>query len=201
MSQHIITLKSNINRYYRGKFAMKEKETLKNQEIFETVKKRAETLGIKSIVVASTEGKTGVKVAEIFKGYNVVVVTHSTGFSGKDKQELTPENRDLIIKAGGKILTTTHAFGGVGRAVRRKFNTYQTDEIIANTLRIFGQGTKVAIEIAIMAADSGLISTKEDIISMGGTGQGTDTALVLQATNVQDFFDIKVREIICKPWL
>lgn len=179
---------------------MKE-ESGKSQEIFEIVKKRAEELKIKSIVVASTQGKTGVKVTQIFKGFNVVVVTHSAGFAGKDAQELTPENRDLIIKAGGKILTTTHAFGGVGRAVRRKFNTYQTDEIIANTLRIFGQGTKVAIEIAMMAADSGLISVKEDVISIGGTGQGSDTALVLQAANVQDFFDVKVREIICKPWL
>lgn len=179
---------------------MKE-EAGKSKEIFEIVKKRAEELKIKSIVVASSSGKTGVKVAELFKGYNVVVVTHSTGFGGKDAQELTPENRDLIVKAGGKILTTTHAFGGVGRAVRRKFNTYQTDEIIANSLRIFGQGTKVAIEISMMAADSGLISTKEDIISIGGTGGGSDTALVLQAANVQDFFDIKVRETICKPWL
>lgn len=179
---------------------MKE-EIGKSQEIFEIVKKRADELKIKSIVVASTQGKTGVKAVQVFKGYNVVVVTHSSGFAGKDTQELTPENRDLIIKAGGKILTTTHAFGGVGRAVRRKLNTYQTDEIIANTLRIFGQGTKVAIEIAMMAADSGLISTKEDIISIGGTGQGADTALVLQAANVQDFFDVKVRETICKPWL
>ncbi len=179
---------------------MKE-EIGKSQEIFEIVKKRADELKIKSIVVASTQGKTGVKAVQVFKGYNVVVVTHSSGFAGKDAQELTPENRDLIIKAGGKILTTTHAFGGVGRAVRRKLNTYQTDEIIANTLRIFGQGTKVAIEIAMMAADSGLISTKEDIISIGGTGQGADTALVLQAANVQDFFDVKVRETICKPWL
>ncbi len=183
------------------KFGMKEKGADKSQEVFEIVKKRAEELGIKSIVVASTHGNTGVKAAEFFKGYNVLVVTHFQGFTGKDQQELTSENRDLIVKAGGKILTTTHAFGGIGRAVRKKFNTYQTDEIIANSLRIFGQGTKVAIEIAMMAADSGLISTKEDIISIGGTGGGSDTALVLQAANVQDFFDIKVRETICKPWL
>jgi len=101
-------------------------------------KERAETLGIKSIVVASTRGETGVKALEIFKGYNVVVVTHHTGFKEPDGQELTTENREKILKNGGKILTTTHALGGIGRAIRRKFNTYQYDEIIANTLRIFG---------------------------------------------------------------
>lgn len=166
-----------------------------------SVKKRAGELEIKSIVVASTKGETGARVAEGFKGYNVVVVTHSTGFVGEDIQELTKENRDRILKAGGKILTTTHAFGGLGRAVRRKFSTYQSDEIVANTLRIFGQGVKVAVEIALMAADSGLISVKENVISIGGTGGGADTAIVLQPVNVQDFFDVKVHEIIFKPWL
>jgi hypothetical protein len=169
--------------------------------MLDIVKKRAEELKIKSIVVATSKGETGAKVAETFKGYNVVVVTHSTGFVGPDIQELTPENRNRILKAGGKILTTTHAFGGLGRAVRRKFSTYQSDEIVANTLRVFGQGVKVAIEIALMAADSGLISVKEDAISIGGTGSSADTALVLKSANVQDFFDVKVHEIISKPWL
>jgi len=74
------------------------------------------------------------------------------------------------------VLTTTHAFGGIGLAIRRKFNAYQSDEIIANTLRIFSQGTKMTIEIALMAADSGLISIQEDIISIGWHGRGADTA-------------------------
>ena len=171
------------------------------QTVLNAVSKRAEEIGVRTILVASTRGVTGVKVAESFKGYNVVVVTHSTGFKGPDIQELTAENRERILKAGGKILTTTHAFGGLGRAIRRKFGTYQSDEIVANTLRVFGQGVKVAVEIALMAADSGLISLDEDVISIGGSGGGADTALVLRAANVQDFFDIKVHEIICKPWL
>jgi len=169
--------------------------------VLNAIKKRARELGVKTIVVASTRGDTGVKVAEAFSGYNVVVVTHSTGFTGADIQELEVQNRERILKAGGKILTTTHAFGGLGRAIRRKLGTYQYDEIVANTLRIFGQGVKVAVEIALMAADAGLISLNEDVISIGGTGGGADTALVLKPANVQDFFDIKVREIIVKPWL
>jgi hypothetical protein len=170
-------------------------------KVLTQAKKRAEELGLKTVLVASSTGQTGVKVAEFFKGYRVVVVTHSTGFTSPDTQELTAANQDSILKTGGQILTTTHAFGGLGRSVRRKLGTFQTDEIIANALRIFGQGTKVAIEIALMAADSGLINVNEDVISIGGTGRGADTALVLKPANVQDFFDIKVREIICKPWL
>ncbi len=174
---------------------------VENGDIFLLVKKRAEAIGIKTILVATTSGATGLRAADAFKGYNVVVVTHSHGFREKDKAELLPEYREKIVAVGGKILTTTHAFGGVGRAVRNKFNTYQIDELIANTLRIFGQGTKVAVEIALMAADSGLISVQEDVISIGGTGNGADTALVLQAANVNSFFEVKVREVITKPRL
>jgi hypothetical protein len=36
-------------------------------------------------------------------------------------------------------------------------------------------------------------------LKMGGTGKGLDTALVLRPANSQDFFDLKVKEILCKP--
>ena len=52
-----------------------------------------------------------------------------------------------------------------------------------------------------MAADAGLVRTDEDIIVIGGTGQGADTAVVLRPVNSEDFFDLKVKEILCKPLL
>ncbi len=157
-------------------------------------------LKIKTVVVASTTGKTGLLAAEIFKSNRVIVVTHSTGFARENHQQLIEENRLKIEKLGGKILTCQHAFAGISRAVRFKFSTYQIDEIIANSLRIFGQGIKVAIEISLMASDAGLIRTDEDIISIGGTDSGADTAAVIKPANVARFFDLKVRSIICKPW-
>jgi hypothetical protein len=169
------------------------------EETLEIAKKRAEQLGIETIVVASTSGQTGVKAVKLLANYKVVVVTHATGFQAPDAQELTPQNRAKILERGGLILTATHAFGGVGRAVRRRFNSYQVDEIIAQTLRVFGQGTKVACEIALMAADAGLIRTDEEIISIGGTGSGADTALVIKPAHTHDFFELKVKEVLCKP--
>ena len=169
------------------------------EKTFEVAKRRAEELGIKTIVVASTSGDTGVKAVKAFANHKVVVVTHSTGLKAPDVQELTPQNRAEILEKGGLILTATHAFGGVGRAVRRKFNTYQVDEIISQTLKVFGQGTKVACEIALMAADAGLIRTDEEVISIGGTASGADTALVIKAAHTHDFFELKVKEVLCKP--
>lgn len=176
-------------------FAKRDHSSL--DKMLERVKERAEELGIRSIVVASTSGETGVKVSEIFKGYNVVIVTHHFGFREPNSIELTEENRKRILANGGKILTTTHALGGLGRAVRRKFDTVQADEIIANTLRIFGEGMKVAVEIALMAVGSGLIRTDEDVISIGKW----DTAIVVRPANVSNFFNIRVKEILCKPHL
>jgi len=116
-------------------------------------------------------------------------------------QQLSEEYRESIQSAGGQILTCQHAFGGVGRAVRKKLGTYELEEVMAYTLRIFGEGTKVACEIALMAVDAGLVRTDEDAISIGGTGRGADTAIVLRPTNAQTFFDMRIREILCKPLL
>jgi len=64
---------------------------------------------------------------------------------------------------------------------------------------MFGQGTKVAVELALMAADAGLIRTDEDVFSIGGTATGADTALLLRPANSSALFDLRVKEIICKP--
>jgi hypothetical protein len=118
-----------------------------------------------------------------------------------DFEELEPGMRRKIEALGARVLTCQHAFGGVGRAVRKKLATYELDEIIAFTLRTFGQGTKVAIEISLMAADAGLISSRELCIAIGGTNSGADTALLLQPTNAQTFFDLRIVEILAKPRL
>jgi len=160
---------------------------------------RAGELGVRNIVVASSSGKTGALAAALYSGKNLVVVTHSTGFLKPDFQELKPAMRRKIEALGGKVLTSQHAFGGVNRAVRKKLATYELDEIIAYTLRTFGEGAKVAIEVSLMAADAGLISTREPCISIGGSGSGADTALLLRPANAQTAFDLRVLEVLAKP--
>lgn len=167
---------------------------------FEAVLERAKMLKIKKILVSSTSGKTAFEALDIFgNNFSLIIVTHVTGRKKPDYQELPEKDRKLLSEKGATVFTAQNAFSGVGRAFRNKTGTYQIDEIIAYTLRIFGQGTKVAVEIALMAADAGLIRTDEDIISIGGTSRGADTALLLKPAHTQNFFDLKVKEIICKP--
>lgn len=162
-------------------------------------KERADELDIDHIVVASTSGQTGASAAASMGDRQVIVVSHCTGFGAPNEQALTNENRAAIETAGGRILTCQHALGGVGRAVRRKLGSYQIDEIMAFTLRNFCEGIKVACEITVMAADAGLVPAGEEVIALGGTGRGCDTAAVILAANTHDFFELRVLEIICKP--
>jgi hypothetical protein len=161
--------------------------------------RRAEELGVRNIVVASSSGATGLLAGELFHGKNVVAVSHSTGFIKPGYQELRPGLRKKMEALGGKVLTCQHAFGGVNRAVRKKLGTYELDEIIAYTLRTLGEGAKVAVEVTLMAADAGLISTRELCIAVGGTSQGADTALLLRPANAQTFFDLRIIEVLAKP--
>ncbi|HIH89165.1 TPA: hypothetical protein HA344_08160 [Candidatus Bathyarchaeota archaeon] len=177
----------------------KEPGKVNSWDALALAKKRVDELGIKDIVVASYTGETGALAAEIFEGYNVIVVAGMIGFLEPNQDRMKPEYKKAIEKNGGKILRACHAFGGLGRAVNKKFNAIQVDEIIAHTLRLFGAGVKVACECACMAADAGLVRVDREVMSLGGNGGGADTALVLLPSNTHRFFDMRIREIVCKP--
>jgi hypothetical protein len=169
------------------------------EETLRVALERARTLDIKDIVVASTTGTTGARACEVFKGFNVVVVTHHVGFREPGVSQVSKQNEEHIRSLGGKIFTGMHALSGVERAVRMKWNTIEPVEIIADALRIFGEGTKVCAEIVVMAADAGLIPLDRDVIAMAGSGSGADTAFVMNPVHANNFFKMTVREIICKP--
>jgi len=171
------------------------------EEVLRIARQRAEELGIKTVVVASTSGDTAVKAMDALQGVRVIIVTHVAGSRAPDTQEFTEENRKTVESKEGIMVTAAHAFAGLSRAMRSKYNMYVLGEVIADTLRIFGAGTKVACEIAMMAADAGVVRIDEDVISIGGTGHGADTALVLRPVNTHSFFDLKVKQILCKPHL
>jgi hypothetical protein len=182
-----------------------EAGTQNTRRALEIARQRAEELNVHTALVASTTGATGVQATRVFADWmsgdqrRLVVVSHSTGFGAPNTQELTAENRAAIEAAGATILTAQHAFGGVGRAVRKKMGTYQIDEIIAYTLRTFGQGIKVCAEIALMAADAGLAYAGEPTVAVAGSGRGADTAAVLRPANAQTFFDLRFLEVLCMP--
>ncbi|AZR73102.1 hypothetical protein BBF96_06715 [Anoxybacter fermentans] len=160
--------------------------------------KRAKELGIEDFVVASNTGQTVLKLLE-HSVNNIVCVTHQVGFRNPGEDEMGFEMRERLQKAGVKILTTTHLFAGVDRALRYQFGGLYPAEIIAMSLRMLGQGVKVGVEIAVMALDAGLIPYGKDVIAIGGTGQGADTAILIKPEHSAKIFKTQIKEIICKP--
>ena len=74
-------------------------------------------------------------------------------------------------------------------------------EIIADTLRMLGQGVKVCVECAIMALDAGEIPFGTPVVSIGGTSRGADTVLSVTPGYASTVLDTKIHAIYCKPAL
>ena len=157
---------------------------------------------IKHVVVASTRGKTALSLSDQItdSSISIICVAEHSGFAGEDRQLLTIENKNRLGEKNIEILICSHALSGIERSISKKFGGISHVETIAHTLRQFGgEGMKVAVEISIMAADAGLIPTDREIVAIGGTGKGADTAVVLKAAHMNNFFELEIREIIAKP--
>lgn len=180
-----------------------EKEGLENLErVLEIAREAAIKNGIKKIVIPTVTGRSVEKAFEILgDDIKIIAVTHCYGFEEENENEMSEEKREEINRKAAGVVTAAHAMGTIGRAVRKRFGTYQVDEIAAETLRIFGQGVKVAAECSMMACDAGYIRTDELIISCGGSSEGLDTAVIIKPANTHNFFNLRVREILCKPKL
>jgi len=161
---------------------------------------RARTLGLENLVVASTTGATALALARLLRrGEHAVCVSHHAGFRTPGRCELGAAAERRLERCDIPVLRTTHVFAGIERALRLEFGGLGPAETVAWTFRTFGEGTKVAVEVAVMALDAGLIPHRTEVVSIGGTGRGADTALVLRPAHSRRFFDTEINEIICKP--
>jgi len=167
--------------------------------VLEIVNRHSRESGIKTVVVASYRGYTAERAVHILDGMKIIVVAGFLEPTGKNLSETFTQGDENLIKNKATVLIATHLFSGVNRAMRKKFDSSSPGEIIAQALRMLGTGIKVGIECAVMAADAGLVGTGEDIIAVAGTRSGADTAIVLRPVNSQDLFDLRVKEILCKP--
>lgn len=179
-------------------FEKKDKEN--TETAINLALRRGEELGIKTFVMASTHGDTAEAFLRIApREYNVVVVTHQAGFKKTGEIEMSDKIKNTLIEGGMKVITAAHALSGVGRGISIKFGGMTPPEIIANTLKLFSQGMKVCVEITLMAADAGVIDMDNEIIAIGGTGRGADTATVIKPAHSFNFLDLDIKEILAMP--
>ncbi|HTY92033.1 MAG TPA: hypothetical protein VMC84_12730 [Methanocella sp.] len=145
-----------------------------------TVRDWASKYHIKRVLVPSKSGQTAQKAYNLFK---------NTGIS------LTIVGTDPNIFSS-EILAQLRSNGT--RVVFYKDIPYTYSPEMKTAYRRMGEGFKVAVELGIIAAylDEG---DTNDVIALGGTKKGVDTALVIKPAKSETFDQLEVREIIAKP--
>jgi hypothetical protein len=178
------------------------------EALLNLARKRSEKLGIQKVVIASETGRSALSALNIYRsaGIQLIVVTHPPavtwgprgdipiGLKRKDYAETlkTLEENGVIIVQG------TRPFAPPSRMIKWEYPT--PEAMVDKTLELFGAGTKIAVEVSIIAADSGAVADGEEIISCAGTFKGLDTALVVRAASSMSFFqDFEIHEIIARP--
>ena len=165
-------------------------------ELIMAVKDKLEaTDDIKRILIASSSGKSALKLYDALgDDVEIINVTHHMGFSGPNESDISDEMIEKLEAVGIKTYFGSHAFSGAARGVTNKYGGYSPLDVVADTLRMFAHGIKVAAEISIMAADAGLIPVGVEIIAIGGRGHGVDSAVILTPVNAKNLFGICKRQ-------
>jgi hypothetical protein len=157
------------------------------EDVLTAVVNRVKETGIKTVVVATTSGSTGVKVAERLKKTAKIIAIGEGKMKEENIEKLKLLNVSICEDPGTLPLSV------------------ERNPLIRNTYYTFGQGMKVAVEIVLIAVDKGLIDEGEEVISIGGTGEGADTALVVKSASSKGFLGsdinkrLEVYEIIAMP--
>ncbi len=156
---------------------------------------------IRHVIVASTTGETALLFAEALKeaDVNLVVVTHSYGFKEPNTIEMPDDVRKQIESIGAKVYTGTMITHSLETALAKQFSGVYPTLLVAQSLRRFGEGPKVCIEMVMMAADAGLIPEGEEILTIAGTARGADTVMIIRSAASKRFLNLKVLEILAKP--
>lgn len=184
-------------------------------ETLELSMEAAKERGIETIIVSSTTGETALKALEMFRGsgLRLVVVTHQTGYRAPGVQLMPSETREKLEEAGVAVVTGTDVLtGGVEIGVAKQMPPKEAalearlpsivppvSTIVAHTLRLFCQGVKVCVEIAMMAADAGAVPIDKPTIAVAGSHEGADTAMVITPASSNRIRDLKIHEILAKP--
>jgi hypothetical protein len=168
------------------------------KETIQIAKKRAQELGIKTIVISSSGGYTAkLALEEIKDPIKLIVVGFPSGFPEDLKTELESKGHKVLFPSD---------------------YSFDHPESAWELLRRFGEGMKVAVQEVLMATEAGMIAEGVEVVSLGGTGTreypeggGCDLAIVMEATKGENFFNItlppyqkkmtgrKIKEILCKP--
>jgi len=185
------------------------------EETLKIALEAAKERGIDTVIISSTTGWTALKALDVFEGsgLKLVFVTHQTGYRAPGVQLMPEEARRRLEEAGAVVVTCTDVLtGSVDVGISRQRPPREAplearlpwivppvSTIIAHTLRLFSQGVKVCVEIAMMAADVGAVPVDRPVVAVAGSHAGSDTAMVITPASSNRIRNLKVHEILAKP--
>ena len=168
----------------RGRTAMERTTTYfaetgkgNTDRVLELARQAAQAAGIRRVVLASTRGYTAERAVAICPELDVVAV-------GIDRSSFDGELMGKLEGKGWPVIFSREA-------------EYTHPREMQVAYRRFGQGTKVAVEVVVLAVMAGLVEEGERVIGVGGSSAGADTALLITAS--YDFSGVRISEVICKP--
>ena len=156
------------------------------------------------IVVASSSGETAIKTAltarqSAFKG-KIITVTLAYGARTAGKNVMPENIRQELKDMNVEVVTAAHVLSGAERGLSKLHQGVYPVEVMADTLRMFSQGIKVCVEIAVMANDAGTIQYGIPIVCIGGSGSGADAVCVITPEYASNILKTKIHEIVCMPY-
>lgn len=177
----------------------------------QAVQQRLESGGIAHLVIASVTGRTALRMAQAVSqpGLSVVCVTGPPSWdtygydSPRPSKSVHSQLEDLRVTVVNSMISS---FGDTVEYSAARFGLVPSSWLIAETLvSVGGYGLKTAVEASVMATDAGAIPPFIEVIAVGGTNRGADTAAVVVSTFAARFFSLQadqrfqVKEILAMP--
>lgn len=178
-------------------------------DVIEAVARRVEAGGIEYVVVASTSGETAARFAEALRGKAKVLCVSEAPYRRELNQEwpcVKPRYREALEKLGATVIDRVSYVFHSSVLENAKLGGVAPEQLVRETLYSLGQGLKVAVEVVLIAVSQGHLEPYQDVIGVGGSGKGADTAAVIRATYPAQIFHkesekrLEIREIIAMPY-
>ncbi|MBN2309849.1 MAG: hypothetical protein JXR94_12820 [Candidatus Hydrogenedentes bacterium] len=175
----------------RGETVYFEKGGPQNTEAaLDAVRARVPELKPDAVVVATTSGRSALVAARALADTGVRVIAvpfqkHLYDKYGPPDPELAAQCRESGVEFLPEEPTVP------------MLDTHRPD--IVNAWRTMSQGFKVALQVASMCVDLGMLDAGAHVIALGGSGEGADTAVAVHTYGYDDVLKSNVTGIIAMP--
>ncbi len=154
----------------------------------ELIKKKALKVKPEAVIITSTSGKTGVEAAKMLNGTGIklIIVPFQKHIAEKHNWLIDDNLKKQSLELGAIFLPDEP---------QCKLLDDERNDLVRGWYCL-GQGAKVALQVATMCVDTGLIAEGATVISSGGTNDGADAAILMQAYGYDNAQKNRINEII-----